>query len=427
MSVTDFSEHVGAARRTVVKWSTRGTQVTLRPDMQAAMDTVLSRASAEVAERFERLLAADTSGTKATVIADPKLVDTERTGLCTFDLEGDVRRRNLLPFAVTAMAQAMAAPSVISLLDAMVPTHEVDDATPWTVAELRQAVASAKVSYQACHYERVVSLLTPLLAAVSSAEARAGADDLREVRVLAAEAYHVTGSVLLKRGDPPLALLAAERSVRYARASGDPIAVAGSARVMAHALMSNKHSLRAIEVVESAAQALDRSSGLGTRDAAATYGALALMGAVGAARNEDRDTAHTLLGEASRAAARFGHDGNDRWTGFGPTNVLLHRVEVALSLGDAGTAIALARQVELDRVTLAERKVSLFTNVAQAYTQWGRYEQALSALHTADRIAPEEIRSRPAVRRTVTDLAARTRGHIRAEVDAFAAAAGMAL
>jgi hypothetical protein len=65
--------------------------------------------------------------------------------------------------------------------------------------------------------------------------------------------------------------------------------------------------------------------------------------------------------------------------------------------------------------------------VARAYTQWGRYEQGLSALRTAYRAAPEEIRSRPAVRDTVGDLAVLSRGNVWAEVLDFAATAGISL
>ena len=136
---------------------------------------------------------------------------------------------------------------------------------------------------------------------------------------------------------------------------------------------------------------------------------------------------HALMGSGyhRRAAARLGHDGNDRWTGFGPSNVRQHRVTVALALGDAGTAITFARQVQLDKIILAERKASLFVDVAQAYAQWGRHDNGLTALRTAYRIAPEEIRSRPAVHRIVAELAALSRGHTRSRVLDFAADAGI--
>ncbi|SPL99955.1 unnamed protein product [[Actinomadura] parvosata subsp. kistnae] len=44
------------------------------------------------------------------------------------------------------------------------------------------------------------------------------------------------------------------------------------------------------------------------------------------------------------------------WTAFGPNNVLCHRVHIALRLGDAGTAIDYARQVDLDLLPINERK-----------------------------------------------------------------------
>jgi hypothetical protein len=95
-------------------------------------------------------------------------------------------------------------------------------------------------------------------------------------------------------------------------------------------------------------------------------------GAFTAARNDDRDTAVRLLDEADDAGRRLGRDDNAHWTGFGPTNVALHRVNVALVLGDAGTAIAIARQIDLSRIELAERRATLFLDSAEAFLQMGQ-------------------------------------------------------
>lgn len=234
-------------------------------------------------------------------------------------------------------------------------------------------------------------------------------------------------SVLLKVGDRGMALVAAERSTRAAAASEEPVAAATSARIMTHALMSNGHDKQAVTLAGNAAGVLDRNTRLASTDAVAVYGALVLRGAVAAARSDDRDTAQAMLDEASRAAARLGYDGNDRWTGFGATNVLLHRVNVALTLGDAGTAIGIARTVPLKKVTLAERKVSLYVDVARAYTQWGRYEHGLTALRTAYEVAPEEVRCRPAVQRIATELALLAKGSARTAVVDFTREAGIRL
>jgi hypothetical protein len=141
-----------------------------------------------------------------------------------------------------------------------------------------------------------------------------------------------------------------------------------------------------------------------TPDSLSVYGSLLLRGAIAAAQAEDRDGSMTLLDEAGQAGSRLGSDYNHRWTAFGPANVLLHRVNIAVSLGDAGAAISHARKVNLDQLTVTERKASLFVDTARAFSQWGKHEKALQALRSAEEIAPEEVRSRPAVSRLVADL-----------------------
>ncbi|MFF0876464.1 hypothetical protein [Micromonospora aurantiaca (nom. illeg.)] len=425
MSVTMFAEHLGAARRTVAKWSSQGDKVLPRTDMQAALDTVLARATPEVRERFEALRAPGTGDEPVgTLLTDPAVHgDTGGDAGGESGSGGDVRRRDLL--RGTALGAA-AVPDVAPLLKALF-TPELPTAMVLSIGQLSQAVAAAKTDYQACRYERVLDRLAYLLPALGPVKAGADGDQRARVAALAADLYHVVGSVLLKVDDRGTALVAAERSTRAAQASQDPVAIAGSARIMTHALMSNGHDVQAITLASTAAQELDRTTGLASADAVAVYGALVLRGAIAAARADDRDAAQAMLDEGSRAATRLGYDGNDRWTGFGATNVLQHRVNIALTLGDAGTAIAIARTVPLAKVTLAERKASLFVDVACAYTQWGRYERGLNALRTAYEVAPEEVRCRPSVQRIAGDLALLATGSVRAAAVGFAREAGIRL
>ncbi|MEV0157792.1 hypothetical protein AB0H57_29340 [Micromonospora sp. NPDC050686] len=425
MSVTAFAEHLGAARRTVAKWSSQGDNVRPRADMQAALDTVLSRATPEVRERFEALRTAGTSGA-TTGAARPQAgahADTGDDGDGGSGSDGDVRRRDLLRRAAISVA---AAPNVAPLLDALIsPAHS--DGAALSLPQFSRAVAAAKIDYQACRYGRVLDRLVTLLPSLEAVKSGAECEQRSQVEVLAADLYHVVGSVLLKVGDRGMALVAAERSTRAAAMSQDPVAIAASARIMTHALMGSGHDAQAVALASNAADSLDRETRLALTDAVAVYGALVLRGAIAAARGDDRDTAHAMLDEATRAATRLGYDGNDRWTGFGATNVLLHRVNIALTLGDAGTAIAIARTVRLEKVTLAERKASLFVDVARAYTQWGRYEHGLSALRTAYEVAPEEIRCRPTVQRIASDLTVLATGSVRTAAAGFAQSTGIRL
>jgi tetratricopeptide (TPR) repeat protein len=288
------------------------------------------------------------------------------------------------------------------------------------IASLRRAVTAAKRMYQACQYAAVTAELPALLVALQDAAAYAEGDDRLELHALSADAHHVAASVLLKLDDQGLASIAADRSIHAAELSQSPLALGSSARILTHTLMSGGHLERAAQFASSMATQLDRAAGPATPDSLSVYGALLLRGAIAAAHHDNRGDALALVDEADQAADRLGADGNHHWTAFGPTNVLLHRVNLATTLGDAGTAIDYARRVDLDRVPVVERRAALYVDVARAFNQWGRYEQAYHAIRQAETIAPEEIRSRPAVHRLVADLVIRAPRTVRSQLRQYA-------
>jgi len=241
---------------------------------------------------------------------------------------------------------------------------------------------------------------------------------------LAADAYHVAASVLLKLDDHGLAWLAADRSMRAATLSQDPLTVGSSARIITHALMADGHYGAASTTAGDYAQRLAAEMPDPTPDSLSVYGSLLLRGAIAAAQAEDRDGSLTLHHEAGQAGSRLGSDYNHRWTAFGPANVLLHRVNIAVCLGDAGAAISHARKVNLDHLTVTERKASFFVDTARAFSQWGKHEKALHALRAAEELAPQEVRSRPAVRRLISDLLATAPPTVRPHLSEFAARIG---
>ncbi len=56
MTVIGFADHLGVAVRTVSNWEARGADIEPLPEMQAALDTALSRASRESVHRFQAFL-----------------------------------------------------------------------------------------------------------------------------------------------------------------------------------------------------------------------------------------------------------------------------------------------------------------------------------------------------------------------------------
>ena len=117
------------------------------------------------------------------------------------------------------------------------------------------------------------------------------------------------------------------------------------------------------------------------------YGMLQLRTAVAAGRRQDRSTAVELLARASNAAQRLGRDANYWTTGFGPTNVELHRFSIALDLGDVVYVVEQGPAVRVDGAPV-ERRVSHLIDLSRALSMVARDEDALSNLLSAEREAP---------------------------------------
>src|SRR5262249_30279758 len=84
-------------------------------------------------------------------------------------------------------------------------------------------------------------------------------------------------------------------------------------------------------------------------------GFLILKSAVAAARQDDGARAWRLLGEADRVAGWLAEDADHMWTAFGPANVELHGLDLALNLGDPRSALRRADVLDPRRLAVAER------------------------------------------------------------------------
>ncbi|MGI5491484.1 XRE family transcriptional regulator [Microtetraspora malaysiensis] len=271
----------------------------------------------------------------------------------------------------------------------------------------------------------MAAALPPLLRRLRTACTMLTGDQQLRAYALSAEAHHVAASILLKHEDKGLAWLSADRSVQAAHASGNPLTIGSSARIITHALMDDGHHRAATTMASTAAQRLDADLSHHSPDDLSVYGTLLLRGAVAAALHVSRHTAAELLDEAEQAGRRLGHDGNHMWTAFGPNNVLCHRVNIALRLGDAGTAIENARKIDLNALPINERKATVLLDTSRAFLAWGKHDRALYVLRAAGDIAPEEITGRPATLRLVRDILATAPISVRREAREHAEALGV--
>jgi len=288
-----------------------------------------------------------------------------------------VRRRTFVELTGISMASAILPASAGSRspvdIEPLALTAQMTGASPEPSQEppditaLTGDVSRARKHYQACRYSELIGHLPRLLGQLDAACRFLDGDDKLCAYALSADAYHVAAGFLLKLGDHGLAHLATDRSMTAALASQDPLTVGASARIVTHTLMSSGHLPAAIVTARNHALRLDREIGTQTPESLSVYGSVLLRGAIAAALHDERGTAHELLAEAADAARRVGTDANLRGTAFGPVNAQLHHVNVAVTLGDAGTAIDLARQIDLAAITVTERKASLLIDVARAF------------------------------------------------------------
>ncbi len=286
-----------------------------------------------------------------------------------------------------------------------------------SIPDLRRGVEGLWEAFQASRYSLIGSALPELLHRAEAASRAIEGDGRLAALAQLALAYQATAATLLKVGAAELAWLAADRGVTAAERSGDPLAVAGCARMVVHAFLDAGHCQRAVELAMGAAAALRPALGPCSPSLLSVYGALLLKGAVAAARNGDRATTRELLAEAGRAADRLGGDHNHRWTAFGPANVALHTVATAVELGDGRDAVTQALAIDPPRLRALERRAQRLIDLARGYGLWAKDAEAVAALLEAESLAPEEVRRQQAVRALVGELLRRWRrngGELRA-------------
>jgi len=294
------------------------------------------------------------------------------------------------------------------------------------VRSLTERVQEAWQLRQRSQYLTLGELLPGLIVeAQAAAEGMSGDDRLVALRLLA-HAYNATSSVLNRFGDPQLAVIAADRAIQTAKAVDEPLLVAASAYRLANVFLPAGRLIEAKETATSAAALLE--PGLDSSDAQlATWGGLLLTAALATARRGEWGETWELMGEAKAAARRLGADHVDLHTIFGPTNVAIHGVQVAIELGDGKEALRRATQVDAARLPpyLVERRTHFLIDVARGHRQRADAAASVATLLQAEEVAPEEVRDNPAARNLIAELLRRERRAATPQLRELAARVGV--
>ncbi|MFC3585689.1 helix-turn-helix domain-containing protein [Streptantibioticus rubrisoli] len=283
-------------------------------------------------------------------------------------------------------------------LKAILGHHEPPD-----VPALRSEVDRAWDLTHQGKYADLADLLERLVPRLEAA-ARSAPEEQRPglFRLLAAT-YHTCSGALANMGEPEAAWIAVDRSVVAAERANDPLLMAAGEFRLSIVFLGARHFDQAAQASGTAADALRPLAESGQIEAVALRGALTLQRAVAAAKANDAETAYAYLRDARGMAEQVGSGRNDYNTEFGPTNVGLHEVSVAVDLGDAGVALRAAESIDAS-VLSSERQTRFQIDIARAHAQRRQVDSAVSALLMARQLSPEMVRAMPSVKQLVMDL-----------------------
>ncbi|HEX6075253.1 MAG TPA: helix-turn-helix transcriptional regulator [Micromonosporaceae bacterium] len=320
----------------------------------------------------------------------------------------DVKRRSFLATTSAGFVAALApvgaptAPSAKPLLGKSVadltgamltPPTDGSGTGPTPVINLTRQVLTAWQLRQRANYAALGQLLPALIGqAETSATILHDTEQERASRVVV-HTYNAASSLLKKLGDGPMALVAADRAVRAAQVVDDPVLIAAAMYRLANVLLTARRldetgtvALRAANLIQPGKMQTSRSL--------ATWGGLLLTAAVAAAGNADESGAWELMGEARAASRLVGTDHADIYSIFGPTNVAIHAVQVAVGLRNGRDALRRSHHVNPDRLppSLIERRGQFLIDVAHGHVLEGDDGAAVATLLRAEKIAPQEVR-----------------------------------
>lgn len=286
---------------------------------------------------------------------------------------------------------------------------------------LRPAVKAHRL-YQRADYSAAAELLSPLLVGLEVGSSSAA----RSAHVAAAAAYLAASKLAVKAGDAQLAWVAADRAATHALHAGDYDLHAAAAYQVACALFADSRVQEAERLAVQVADGLGRFGD--SPRTLSVRGSLLLLAAVTAARRSAPADSAGYLIAAERLAHRLGKDGNQLWTGFGPTNVAIHRLSAAVALSRPDQALVLGAAIDTSALPagLAGRRSQVHLDLARARAE--QHDDPVAVLHLleAERIASQTINTNTEAQRTVAALLHRERRDLTPGLRPLALRAGLA-
>jgi transcriptional regulator with XRE-family HTH domain len=297
--------------------------------------------------------------------------------------------------------------AAIAVLRTEMAAYDLDNTSITEPRPLQQISAGVA---RICRYRRNASFhrlgeeLPSLLGEVRAIVHRTRGDVRDRALVMLCELYYSAHSLAHKLGYADLAALAVDRLAWAARESGDQLWTATAQFQRAALLTSGGDWTAALDFLERCRSDIEPRLAVGRRADLISWGGLHLQSGLAASRAGNRSLADAHLEEARVTAARVGDD-RDQVLSFGPTNVDIWSVALAVEAMDGTEALNRARTMVIPADAPKERAGHHFIDLSRAYLLHGDRRHAFGSLQTAKAIAPAQTRYNPMVHETVRALA----------------------
>jgi transcriptional regulator with XRE-family HTH domain len=262
-----------------------------------------------------------------------------------------------------------------------------------SVRELQLEVATIRERSAASDYAAYAPIVPAVITELHTLAQTSG-----QARRLLGHALHTAFYAAKDLGHGDLAWQIAGHLHSTAQAIGEPLWIGLADFVRSHAMVGDGARQRAFELSDRAAANL---AGAG---ADPVQGMLHLSAALHAAALRRPEQSREHLWEARVIAQRTGEtDFAELW--FGPRNVGVWGVALAVEVGDGGRARELARSVDVDGIPGAGRRATFYADLGRGMAiDPATHARAVYTLRQAESLAPQMIRTHFYVRETVGQL-----------------------
>lgn len=235
-------------------------------------------------------------------------------------------------------------------------------------------------------------------------------------RELLVEIYHLAAQVMSGHGDHNSAALVTDRAMVCAAQTRRPELIRASAWFVGNALLQSSDPRECYDYVLGAVQRLFVRAP-DTAEDMAIWGALHLTAATAAGLMHDRDESHRLFALSEEIADDLDKDIQVRGILFGPTEVAIAGMQIALAHYDTGEVIRLAAETDIADGYPLQRHVQFHICQALAFVRQRDEVATTLTLTKVAALCPEDIYHHPDVRHCLHFLIGRNNYLVRSEVD----------